>query len=53
MDISFRTAWLAGCFTAMVLVPGKPAAVTDGAKVAAIVQAAVEQRVAAEEQAAR
>jgi hypothetical protein len=53
MDISFRTAWLAGCFTAMLVVPGKPPPVADGAKVAAVVQAAVQQRVAVEETAAR
>ena len=51
MPISFRIPWLARCFTAMVLVPGKPAPVPDGAK--AIRQAAVQQRVATEERAAR
>jgi hypothetical protein len=53
VEISFRTAWLAGCFTAMVVVPGKPPPVADGAKVAAIAQAAIQQRVAVEASAAR
>jgi hypothetical protein len=43
MQISFRTAWLAGSFTAMLLVPGKPVPVADGVKVAAVAQAELQQ----------
>jgi hypothetical protein len=43
MQISFRTAWLAGCFTAMLIVPGKPVPVADGAKATAVAQVALPQ----------
>lgn len=43
MQISFRTAWLAGSFTAMLLVPGKPVPVADGAKVATVAQVDAQQ----------
>jgi hypothetical protein len=43
MQISFRTAWLAGCFTAMLVVPGKPVPVADGVKVATVAQADVQR----------
>ena len=43
MQISFRTAWLAGSFTAMLLVPGKPVPMADGAKVATVAQVEVQQ----------
>jgi hypothetical protein len=49
MQVSFRSAWLAGCFTAMVITPVKPVPVADGAKVAVVAQAAVEQPSPAEE----
>lgn len=43
MQISFRTAWLAGSFTAMLLVPGKPVPMADGAKLATVAQVEVQQ----------
>ena len=43
MQISFRTAWLAGSFTAMLLVPGKPVPVAGGVKVATVAQVEVQR----------
>jgi hypothetical protein len=47
MQSSFRSAWLAGCFTAMLVVPGKPvpkAELIEAGSVTPVAQSAVVQQ---------